>query len=394
MKILVFTSLFPNHREPDFGVFIKNRMVHVNQLKECNILVVAPVPYCPPWPILGKWFQYSQIKKYETIFGIDVYHPRYLLIPKVSMMVHGLSMFLFSLGLVKKLNKQFDFDLIDAHYIYPDCLAGVLLGKIFKRPVAVSARGTDINDFPKYRTIRPFIKYTLASADRVISVCKALKNAMVEIGCDDEKVHVIPNGIDVDKFYIIDTKRARLGLNLDEKEKIILSVGGLISRKGHHLTINAMKEIIEAEPYARLYIAGKGEQEDALRHLVLQKGLEGYVTFLGHVPNKQLIQWYNAADVFCLASSREGWANVIMESMACGLPVVATKVWGAPEIITNSKVGLLVERNVKSIAENLIKALGKTWEKPLIRSHVEKRTWHVVADEVKSVFKHVLAGRK
>lgn len=124
---------------------------------------------------------------------------------------------------------------------------------------------------------------------------------------------------------------------------------------------------------------------------VIRNKLEDRVTFLGHVPNPDLVKWYNAADVFCLASSREGWANVIMEAMACGTPVVATNVWGAPEIITNPEVGLLVERTVESISEGLIKALKKPWNRDAIVDHVSKRTWSVVAGEVRHVFEKVLS---
>lgn len=393
MKIFVFTSLFPNHLNPDFGVFIKNRMMSVARLKGYKIVVMAPVPYCPPWKILGKWYEFSQIKALETIEGVDVYHPRYFIIPKLSMIFHGLSMFVFSARLFKRLHQKHSFDLIDAHYIYPDGFAGVALGWLFNLPVIVSARGSDIHFFPKFRAIKPLIKTTLSSADHVISVCNALKNAMISIGCDREKINVIPNGIDIDRFYIMTWEKARSHLKVDLNQKIILSVGSLIPLKGHHLTIEAMKKIIQVIPEAHLYIAGRGEEEARLKEQVSESNLNNQVTFLGHVPNKELIKWYSAANVFCLASSREGWANVIMESMACGTPVVATNVWGAPEVITNSEVGLLVERNVDSISKGLIDALRRDWKRDQIVRHVSKRTWDVVAGEVKQVFEKILAGR-
>jgi len=390
MKILVFTSLFPNHLNPDFGVFIKNRMMSVARLKECEIVVIAPVPYCPPWKILGRWYQFSQVKKHETISGIDVYHPRYLLIPKVSMRYHGLAMYISSIGLLKKIRKKFSFDIIDAHYIYPDGYAGVRLGHKFHVPVVVSARGSDINDFPRFRTIKPLIQHTLSLANHVISVCNALKDTMVGLGCSSKKIKVIPNGIDSNRFYMLSRKKARKDLKLKNDRKIILSVGALIPRKGHHLTIEAMHELIQAMPEAHLYIAGRGEYEETLKKLVLEKELSECISFLGHVPNEELLKWYSAADVFCLASSMEGWANVIMESMACGTPVVATNVWGAPEIITNDEVGILIDRNVDSISRGLMDALKRDWDRDLIVEHVSKRTWDIVAEEVKDVFESVL----
>jgi len=393
MKILVFTSLFPNHLDPDFGVFIKNRMLSVAQLKGCEIIVVAPVPYCPPWKILGKWYRFSKIQKHEKLKGIDVYHPRYLLIPKISMRYHGLSMYFFSIGLLKRIYKKFVFDIIDAHYIYPDGFAGVMLGRKFNIPVVVSARGSDIHDFPRFKAIKPLIQRTLSMANHVISVCNALKDAMVRLGCDSKKIKVISNGIDADRFFMLPRNLAREKLNLDQDKKIILSVGSLIPLKGHHLTIEAMQDILRDIPAAHLYIAGKGEKEENLKKQVLENGLLDHVSFLGHVANEELNQWYSAADVFCLASSREGWANVIMESMACGTPVVATNVWGAPEIITNEKVGILVERSVDAISRGLIDALNRDWDQDMILEHVSKRTWDVVAREVKDVFDCILGEK-
>ncbi len=392
MKILVFTSLFPNHLNPDYAVFIKNRMFNFAKLEQCEIRVVAPVPYCPPWKSLGAWYDFSQIKKIEIMEGIQIYHPKFPLIPKISMQFHGLSMFLSTISLVSKIKAEFDFDLIDAHYIYPDGMAGILLGKIFKKPVVVSARGSDINQFSHFKTIKPMIRKTLENSEYVISVCNALKEAMVKLGADKTRTIVIPNGIDTDLFFPEKINSARKLLSLDPDQKIIFSAGGLITRKGHHIVIDAMKSILRSIPNAHLFIAGKGIYQRSLERMILENNLNSNITLLGHVPNAKLKQWYSASDVFCLASSREGWANVIMESMACGTPVVATNVWGAPEIITTPDVGILVDRNKESISNGLIKALNTEWNREAIRNHVSKRTWAVVAQEVKKVFDQVLSG--
>ena len=122
MKVLVYSTLFPNHMQPNFGIFVKQRMFHFAKIKGCEIKVVAPIPYSPPWPVLKKWFAYSQIKTYEVMEGVEVFHPRYPLIPKVSMPLHGFLMFMATFRMMKNICKDFPFDLIDAHYIYPDGL--------------------------------------------------------------------------------------------------------------------------------------------------------------------------------------------------------------------------------------------------------------------------------
>ncbi|MCG2831509.1 MAG: glycosyltransferase family 4 protein [Desulfobacteraceae bacterium] len=357
MKVLVYTTLFPNHLHPNNAIFIKQRMFHFARLKDCEIKVVAPVPYCPPWPALGKWYQNSQIKEYEVMDGIEVYHPRYPLIPKVSMALHGFSLFLSSLKLLKKINKTFPFDLIDGHYIYPDGFAAVLLGKAMKRPVVLSARGSDINQFTGFKSIKPMIRYALGHAEHVISVCDALKQEMVALGINDDKISVIPNGVDSKQFYPVDKSKARKKLSLPINKKIILSVGSLIPRKGFHVIIDAFPKLLQEDSNSYLYIIGEGYFRPSLERQIEALNLTQHVTLVGECPNTELKFWYSAADVFCLASSREGWANVIMESLACGTPVVATNVWGAPEILTSTGIGMLVDRTPDAFYNALKRAL-------------------------------------
>ena len=390
MKILVYTTLFPNHLHPNNAIFIKQRMFHFAKLEGCDIKVVAPVPYCPPWPFFGKWYHNSQIKKFELMDGIEVYHPRYFLIPKVSMPFHGFSLFLSSLKLLKMIYQDFSFDLIDGHYIYPDGLAAVLLGKFFDKPVVLSARGSDVHQFLGFASIRPMIKYALNRADFLISVCDALKQEMINVGNIQGKISVVSNGVDLKQFYLIDKIKARKKLSLKKDKKIILSVGSLIPLKGFHFLIDVMPNILNEIPQTHLYVVGEGQHRSFLEQKIKRLGLNQHVTLVGERPNEELKTWYSAADVFCLASSREGWANVIMESLACGTPVVATNVWGAPEILTSPEVGILVERSPESIGAGLLKALRQNWDRNRIREHVAGRTWDIVALEVKEIFSSIL----
>ena len=240
MKVLVFTSLFPNHIQPNNAVFIKHRMKTVADKHNVEIKVVAPVPFFPKIKRFKKWHTFTQIKKHEYIDGIEVFHPRYLITPKIGMSFYGLNMFLGALNTVKKIYKDFPFDLIDAHYIFPDSFAAILLGKVFNKPVVVSARGTDINLYVKLKFIPLLIKYVLTQSASVISVCSSLKEMMLELGTSDKKIRVIPNGINTAEFYKINKNTARKKLGLNENIKILLSVGSLIERKGHHIVIDAL----------------------------------------------------------------------------------------------------------------------------------------------------------
>ncbi len=391
MKILTFTTLFPNSRNPDFGIFIKNRMVAVSQFPDVQLKVVAPVPYFPPLKISEKWYTYSQIPKHEVIDGIEIFHPRYLVTPKIGMTLYGLWMFMGSLQCVKRLQRDFAFDLIDAHYVYPDGLAAVLLGRYLKKPVVISARGTDVNLYPRIPLVRNLLRWVLKKVDHLISVSGSLGDLMVDEGALAEKISIIPNGIDPDRFFTQDSEVSREKLDLPRNKKILLTVGGLIERKGTHILIDALGLLNERGfNDFQTYIIGKGEFDVLINEKIKTYNLEDQVYLLGHVPNKQLVDWYNAADLFFLGSSREGWPNVVCEALACGVPVVATEVNGIPEILDSEELGIMVERTPEAFASGLQTAFLKSWDRDLIARKGQSRTWRNVALDVRATFSDVL----
>jgi len=394
MNVLVFTSLYPNNVWPQHGVFVKERMTTFARIEGCSVKVVAPVPYFPPIK-MGHRLGFSQIIRREVIEGLEVYHPRYFMVPKVSMAFHGLLMFLSALPCVKKLQRDFAFDIIDAHYVYPDGLAAVLLGSFFNKPVVVSARGSDINLFAKFPLIRRFLQYTLNRTDRVVAVCQALKEALIQLQIPEEKITVIPNGVDIKKFHPFSKEAARRKLQLPLNKRILLSVGGLIPRKGFDLLIKALKLLFE-EWYERdlyLVIVGEGSSRRALEQLINTLGLGEHVYLAGAIPHQELYFWYSAADLFCLASSREGWPNVVLEALASGTPVVATDIWGLPEIICSDILGILTKRSERDLAAGIAAALQKSWRSEAIVQYAREQTWERVASSVLDTFQTVLAAQ-
>ena len=383
MRILVFTSLFPNSKRPDFGIFIFQRISHLAQRPGTTVHVVAPVPYFPSWIPSSRWGKYGRLPYEERVENLNVYHPRYPLLPGLLMPLHGFLMFVGSLLLVRRLHRQFRFDCIDAHYVYPDGFAAVLLGKMLGLPVFVSARGTDINVFPKFRSIRPLIIWSLRKAAGIIAVSSALKNAMVDLGLPAGKIRVIPNGVDTIRFHPIPQQEARQNLGLPLNAKVIVSVASLTEGKNHALLISAFAKILRDFPDAKLFLIGEGLERTALQEQIGKLRLDENVTLIGAKPNQELASWFSAADVSCLVSSREGWPNVIMESIACGTPVVATRVGGVPEIIHSPKLGMLVEQDCDSIAAALKSVLAKTWDRETLALHARTRGWTEVASEVK-----------
>lgn len=390
MKVLVFSSLYPNNMWPNHGVFVKERMVAVARTGLCEIRVMAPVPYFPPFKLGSRW-RYSQVVQEEMIEDVPVCHPRYVMIPIIGMAVQGFMMFLSLLPVIRKLARKFPFDVIDAHYVYPDGFAAVLLGLVFKKPVIVSARGSDINLFKTFPIIRQFLRFTLKRADHVVAVSQALKNSMVSLGVSPKTIVVIPNGVDTEKFYPCEKVEAKTHLKLAGKQ-IVLSVGNLTPNKGFDIVIGAFHRLRKDGDRQKLFlvIVGEGVMKEPLQKLIQTLGIEEHVFLAGGVPHHQLSRWYNAADIFCLASEREGWPNVLLESLSCGTPVVATSVGGIPEIIQSEAIGLLAERTSESLASSIAMGLWKSWDSNILRHCAAEHSWESVAQSVVDLFETVL----
>jgi glycosyltransferase involved in cell wall biosynthesis len=345
------------------------------------------VPYAPSWISTQRWREANSISVCEKFGELNVYHPRYFLLPKISMPLHGLSMFAGSLGTVRQLHEKLKFDCIDAHYIYPDGFAAVRLGRSLGIPVIVSARGTDISLFPSFRLIRPMIQWTLQNAAGVVGVCEALRQSMLGLGASVENTRAIGNGVDVERFVPMDRDEARRKLGIPLDAEVVVAVGNLVPVKGYQFLIPVIARLSSQGRKIKLYIIGEGYFRTRLETLAQQEKVQDRVVFVGRKPNQELKYWYGAADVSCLASSREGWANVLLESLACGTPVVATRVWGAPEVITSPQLGVLVDQNVDSILAGLETALGKPWDRETLARYAGSRTWDVVAGEVENFLK-------
>ncbi|HKM84427.1 MAG TPA: glycosyltransferase family 4 protein [Candidatus Acidoferrum sp.] len=394
MRILTFTELFPNSVDLNYGIFIYQRSAHLAKHPGVEVIVVAPVPYIPRWWKTARWRKSSDLPSEERIGGLEVHHPRYFLLPRIWMPFHALTMFLGCWRRVAELNKRANIDCIDAHFVYPDGLAAILLGKALRVPVCVSARGTDINVYPTFRLIRPMIRWTLSRAGALIAVSAALKEEMVALGAKTEKVFLIPNGVDPERFTPVSREQARTKLGLPLESPIVVSVGALIPSKGHLRLIRAFAQIAPRHPGLQLYILGEGRLHSDLEALVSELGLQHSVHLMGRQSNAVLPQWFCAAEASCLISEREGWPNVVTESLACGTPVVATRVGGIPEILKSPEMGILVENSVESVAGGIELALSRKWDRPQIARQTRARTWDTVATEVEAVLEAQIQARK
>ncbi len=388
MKILTFSSLYPNAAQPNHGVFVENRLRHLTADGRVTSQVIAPVPWFP-WrnPRFGSYARLAAVPRRENRHGLDIEHPRYPVIPKLGMSLAPLLMYAWSKPAVARLlDSGYDFDLIDAHYFYPDGVAAAMLGRHFKKPVTITARGTDINLIPQYPLPRRMLRWAAGRAAACITVCQALKDAMIDLGIDPNHIRVLRNGVDLELFRPCtgDDFRRELGV----EPPILLSVGGLIPRKGHDFVIKALPKI----PNAVLLIAGDGPEKEHLQNLARILGIESRVRLLGPVPHNELRQAYSAADVLILASDREGWPNVLLEAMACGTPAAATDAWGIPEVVAEPAAGRLIPaRDPEAIAKTVRDLLADPPDRADTRAYAERFSWDETTEGQIALFKKILA---
>lgn len=390
VRLLTFSTLFPHAVRPNQGIFVENRLRHLVATGEATSLVLAPVPWFPgrsKW--FGDWAVNARAPAAEIRHGISIRHPRYPVIPKVGMSIAPWLLYRAMVPQVERLLAEgHRFDAIDAHYIYPDGVAATWLSRRFGLPLVMTARGTDVNLIPHYQVPRRLIEGAIRDASALIAVSAALKEVLVELGAPDEKVTVLRNGVETDLFRPPEDRTAvRTALGL--KGPALISVGSLIERKGHHRTIEAMRQI----PGFALLIVGEGPEQQRLARLIGDYGLADRVRLLGPQPHRDLPALYGAADASVLASSREGWANVLLESMACGTPVVAANIWGNPEVVRAPTGGVIYEPNTPDgIAAGVRRLFAALPDRAATRTYAELFSWDETTAGQLALFRRIVAG--
>jgi teichuronic acid biosynthesis glycosyltransferase TuaC len=391
MRILLFSSLFPNSVMPQFGLFVHRRAEAVAR-RGVQLRAVAPVPYFPRFLPVPRWRAYAQVPAEERLGKMQVTHPRYLHAPGPGMYTQAWSLAHATLPHLRALRHEFDFELIDAHYIYPDGVAAVHMARALGVPCVLTARGSDINLLPRHALVRRQIQDALQHADAIVAVSGALGTSMLRLGAPEQRLHVVPNGVDRDLFHYGETGPARRKIGIFSDEKLLLSVGNLNELKGHALVVEAVARLRARGIRVSYHIIGAGEEEGRLEARIAALGLTDCVHLQGPVANERLRPWYQAASLFVLASSREGWPNVLNEALACGTPVVATKVGVVPEIVRHGDNGLLMERSVEAIADALEAGLARDWDRRALAAAAARTSWGDVAARLVELFTSVSGG--
>lgn len=387
ISVLTVSTLFPNPAQPNHGIFVETRLRKVLATRKITSHVLAPIAWLPP--LLG----YKGLGPTRNVpgrilrEGLTVEHPRYVVVPKIGMNVAPRLLYL---AMRRRLQTLLDegrrFDLIDAHYFYPDGVAATWLAKTFGLPVVVTARGTDINLISNYPTPRRLIQRAAANANALITVSAALKDKLITLGVKSEKIVVLRNGVDLERFHPID--RVAMRTNLGLTRPALASVGHLIERKGHHIAIGALPCL----PGIDLLIVGNGPERQSLETLASSLRVRERVRFLSPMSQDRLKDIYGAVDALVLPSSAEGWPNVLLEAMACGTPVVASSIPGTREVVTRPEAGRLMRSlDARGLADAVDQLLSAPPPRADTRRYAQSFDWWATTEGQLRIFRKIAA---
>ncbi len=385
LNILTLATLFPNATRPNFGIFVERQTAGLATRDGINVTVINPLGI-PPWP-LNRREPYSALTvlpSHENWRGLDVHRPRFTLIPKFGAPYNPAMIARAVLPLAKALHAKRPFDLIDAEFFYPDGPAAMRLSEALGIPFTIKARGADIHHFGQAKGSAAQVLVAANKAAGLLAVSAALKVDMVALGMDASKIMVHYTGLDQARFAPRD--RAAEKAKLSITRPLILCVGALIPRKNQALLIEALPQL----PHATLMLAGQGESEGAYRALAAKYNVIDRVRFMGSVAHDALPALFAAADVMALVSSSEGLANAWVEALACGTPVVASNVGGAPELIRSPDAGRIVEQEVGAIVAAIRELLDTPVPPARVAAQVAQFSWGTNAEVLEGFFRGLL----
>ena len=391
LNILAISYLFPNRANPGYGVFVLNRLKAVQQF--CNVKVIAPVQWYPFINRLKGSNAEAAVPAVENIQGIDTSHPRFAVVPRYLKWIDCLTFLWATLRAFRALRGRFDFDLVDVHWTYPDVLAGYWLARRHGKKFIVTIRGHEAFYDEETSIRRWIVAQVLRRADYVVALSSELREKVIRLGVPAVKTRVILNGVDLAQFAYISQEDCRQRLGLPANRKVLVSVGRLTERKGHHLLIQILPTLARIGPVDLFIIGGVNREDDygpVLQAMIADLKLTN-VHLLDRVPHEDLRYWYGAADAFCLATMSEGCPNVILEALACGAPVVATGAGAIRDLVATGEDGIVVDRpDVASLGAAVRNALETGWDRQRIAARMQSRSWASCAQQVVDVYRTLL----
>lgn len=334
LRVITLATLYPSDAEPGLGGFVEAQTVRLAARPDVELRVVSPAAV-PPGPF--GYAGHRGLPAREERNGVVVHRPRTGLIPNIGGVLNPWFVHRSVKPVLEGLRRDgFAFDVIDAEFFYPDGPAAARLARDFGVPFSIKARGSDIDYWGVRSDTRGQVLRAAQAADGLLAVSQALAHRMTALGLPAPHVHY--TGVDLERFHPRDREAAKAALGIDGP--IVVSVGNLVPLKGHDIVIAAVASL----PRVELLIAGTGPERARLEAAVAASGASDRIRLLGAVPHADMPGLLAAADVMALASEREGLANVWVEALACGTPVVAPDIGSAREVIDRPEAGRIVRR--------------------------------------------------
>ena len=389
LRVLTLSTLFPDASRPNFGIFVERQTRGLAALQDVELRVVAPIGL-PPFPLdrLGHYRALASLPRHEQWRGLDVRRPRFTVLPGTGGRFHTGALIRALTPLLSDMRATFPFDVIDAEFFFPDGPAAVALGRRFDVPVSIKARGADIHHWGHAPTTAAQVVQAGRDAGGLLAVSDAMRDDMASLGIRADRIAVHRTGIDRSRFHPRDRRaeKARLGVT----GPLILSVGALIPRKGHDVVIDAAARL----PGTTLLIAGEGPERPALEEQIAEADLGERVRLLGAVPHGDLPSLFAAADVMALASASEGLANVWVEALASGAPIVITPAGGAHETIDRPAAGRIAERTPEAFASAIAEVLLDPPEPSAVAAAAERFSWEANAAQLREHLARLVEARR
>lgn len=383
-RILTFSSIFPSAAIPRHGIFTETRLRHILTDGEMEGRVIAPVPWFPfRSRMFGRYAKHAAAAREEMRRGLEVRYPRYLMLPKLGVPLQAASMAHAAWPEIARMSSGgWVPDLIDGQYLYPDGVAAAMVAQRLRRPFVMTALGTDANVLAKLPATSKRILWAAERAAAIVAVSSGLKDALVAVGVEADKITVLRNGVDLQVFGPREPEAARLRLGLADGP-LLACVGNLVAEKGQALAVEMLCHL----PGHRLLLVGEGPERAALESMGRALGVGARMSFMASMPQRDLCDVYSVADALLLPSTREGWPNVVLEAMACGTPVVGSDVGAVGEMVTRREFGrVLAGRDARVWAAAVADLLGTRAPPEVIRTHAGRFDWSSIARAQAALF--------
>lgn len=366
LRVLTLSTLYPDSGRPSFGIFVERQTLALAAREGVEVEVVAPVGL-PIWPLTRHphYRTRARLPAKERRQGLAVHRPRFRIWPGLG----GAGAARSLAAAVLPLARALECDVIDSEFFWPDGVAAMHLAEALGLPFSVKARGSDIHFWGRRGAIAAQMLEAGREASGLLAVSAGLKADMTAMGMPEEKIRVHYTGVDLERFRPVDRESARRKLGVDGP--LIVTPGNLVPLKGQRLAIEALAGI----PKATLLIAGEGPERPALEALIAARGLAPRARLLGSVPPAEMPELLAAADLMLLPSEREGLANVWIEALACGTPILIGDVGGAREVLDRPEAGRLVAREAGAIAAAALDMLASPPDPAAVRRSAERFSW-------------------